>query len=109
MARNSNVNFEYSSTTGATAAQNFAGGSAAVATYGVFAASTTIVLEMSFDGTNWIPVEDILGNDVTDTVNGATGTSHFTVSLPTCQLRINVSAGTMTSGNTYVCANSASA
>lgn len=103
MAKNSYLDFTYSTSTGAQTAQQFAGGRVVVINNGVFAASTTLKLEISLDGgTTYTDVYDILGNAITQTVSGASGEAYFTADIPPGLLRTNVTAGTMTSGNTYV-------
>lgn len=104
MPRNGNLSFTYSSTTGALAAQTFGGGPAIIATVAAFAASTTLAWEISLDGgSTYITLFDITGTAISATVNGATGDQYYHVSLPKdCLIRPNCTAGTMTSGKSWV-------
>lgn len=105
MAQKSNISFTYSSTQGASAALVTPGGRTNILTSGVFAASTTLKFEVSVDnGTTYVDLYDIAGSAVTATVNGASGEQYYTVDLPTnCFIRPNCTAGTMTSGTSWVC------
>ena len=105
MPQNSIVEFEYSTTTGATASQRVPGGPSVIATAATFAASTTLVFEISLNsGSSWVTLSDITGTAVSATVNGAVGDQYWHVNLPRggCLIRANCTAGTMTSGNSWV-------
>lgn len=105
MPKNSIVEIEYSSTTGATAAHVVPGGPSVIATAATFAASTTLVFEISLDGgTSYVTLYDITGTKVENVINGAADDSYFHVNLPRggCLIRANCTAGTMTSGSSWI-------
>ena len=104
MASNSLLTVTYSTSTGAQAAQVCPGGRCNILTAATFAATTTLKFEVSVDsGTTYVDLYDITGTQVTATVNGAAADQYYTVDLPTnCLIRANCTAGTMTSGSSWI-------
>jgi len=104
MPKNSIAEITYSSTTGATAAQFVPGGPSIIATAATFAATTTLVFEISINGGGYVTLSDVNGTTITTTVNGALADQYWHVNLPRggCLIRANCTAGTMTSGNSWI-------
>jgi broad specificity polyphosphatase/5'/3'-nucleotidase SurE len=105
MPKNSIAEITYSSTTGATAAQFVPGGPSIIATAATFAATTTLVFEISLDGgTTYVTLSDVNRDVITSTVDDATADQYWHVNLPRggCLIRANCTAGTMTSGGSWI-------
>ena len=90
----------------ASAAQRWDGGSATlVFTYTAAASSTVTDLQISFDGTTYVDLDDRNGAQVTISANGVAGAVYFNLGeLSDCLVRLNTTGGggATTTGTCFV-------